>query len=280
MVAWAGMVVAEPRPWRIAAFFDVDRTLVRGSSIVALAGPLCRAGLLPRRALLGATVRGLQFSTRGFDEAEVQRAVDRIGVTVRGMDAAQLRRVADRAIPRVLGPRVYAEALQLIAWHHARGHLVFLVSASTHELIDRLGSIVGADGVIASEAEVVAGRYTGTVALCHGAAKLEAVRHLAAAHRVDLESSFAYGDGAGDIPMLLAVGHPTAVNPDRRLRATAALHGWPQLRFRARDGLSWLDDPGWPFGSAWTAGPPRRGETGKVLITAEVPAEGVSTPAY
>ena len=280
MVAWAGMVVAEPRPWRIAAFFDVDRTLVRGSSIVALAGPLCRAGLLPRRALLGAAVRGLQFSARGFDEAEVQRAVGRIGAAVRGMDAAELRRVTDRAIPRVLGPRLYAEALQLIAWHRARGHLVFLVSASTHELIDRLGSIVGADGVVASEADVVAGRYTGTVALCHGAAKLEAVRHLAAAYRVDLESSFAYGDGAGDIPMLLAVGHPTAVNADRRLRATAARHGWPQLRFRARDELSWLDDPGWPLASGWTAGPPRRGEAGEVLLTGELPPEGASTPAY
>ena len=75
MVAWAGMVVAEPHPWRIAAFFDVDRTLVRGSSMLALAGPLCRAGLIPRRALLTAAVRGLQFSARGFSEDEIQRAV-------------------------------------------------------------------------------------------------------------------------------------------------------------------------------------------------------------
>jgi HAD superfamily hydrolase (TIGR01490 family) len=274
------MVVVEPRTWRVAAFFDVDRTVVRGSSMLALAGPLCRAGLIPRRALVSAAVRGLQFSAHGFDEAQVQRAAQSIGAAVRGMDATQLRRVADRAIPRVLGPRVYGEALRLIAWHHARGHLVFLVSASTHELIDKLGSIVGADGVVASEAEIVDGRYTGTVALCHGAAKLEAVRRLAAAHRVDLESSFAYGDGAGDIPMLMAVGHPTAVNADRRLRAAATRHGWPRLRFRARDGLSWLDDPGWPLGSGWTAGSPRRGAAGEVLVAAEVPAEGASTPAY
>ena len=274
------MVTAEPRSWRIAAFFDVDRTLMRGSSLLALAGPLCRAGLVPRRALIRAAVRGLQFSTRGFDEAEVQRAVHSIGSAVRGMDAARLRRVADRAVPRVLGPRVYSEALQLIAWHRARGHLIFLVSASTHELIDRLGSIVGADGVVASEAEIVDGRYTGTVALCHGAAKVEAVRQLAVAHRVDLESSYAYGDGAGDIPMLLAVGHPTAVNPDRRLRAAARRHGWPQLRFRARDGLSWLDDPLWPLGPAWKAGQPRRGDAGEGLGLAEVPAESAGTAAY
>jgi len=206
VVAWAGMVAAEPHPWRIAAFFDVDRTLVRGSSMLALAGPLCRAGLLPRRVLLNAAVRGLQFSARGFSEEEVQRAVRRIGSAVRGLDAVALRRVAERAIPQVLAPRVYGEALELIAWHRSRGHLVFLVSASTHELIDRLGGLVGADGVVASEADVVEGRYTGTVALCHGTAKMEAVRRLAAAYRVDLERSFAYGDGTGDIPMLLAVG--------------------------------------------------------------------------
>src|ERR1017187_9926094 len=274
------MVTAEPRSCRIAALFVFARTLMRGSSLLALAGPLCRAGLVPRRALVRAAVRGLQFSARGFDEAQVQRAAQSIGAAVRGMGAAQLRRVADRAVPRVLGPKVYSEARQLIAWHRARGHLVFLVSASTHELIDRLGSIVGADGVVASEAEIVDGRYTGTVALCHGAAKVEAVRQLAAAHRVDLESSYAYGDGAGDIPMLLAVGHPTAVNPDRRLRAAARRHGWPQLRFRARDGLSGREAPVCPLGPAWKAGQPRRGDAGEGLGLAEVPAESAGTAAY
>ena len=279
MVAWAGMVVAEQHPWRIAAFFDVDRTLVRGSSMLALAGPLCRAGLIPRRALVTAALRGLQFSTRGFSEEEVQRAVRSIGTAVRGMDAVALRRVADRAIPLVLAPRVYGEALQLIAWHRSRGHLVFLVSASTHELIDGLGGIVGADGVVASEAEIVDGRYTGTVSLCHGAAKVEAVRRLAAAYRVDLERSFAYGDGTGDIPMLLAVGNPSAVNPDRRLRAAAVQHRWPQLHFRGRDGLSWLDDPGWPFGPAWTGAPSWRADSGDTL-PGEPVVEGASTAAY
>ena len=229
------MVAAEEPAGRIAAFFDVDRTVVRGSSMLALAAPLSRAGLLPRRAVVHAAVRGMQFSARGFSEAEVQRAVRSIGAAVRGMEAAALRRVADTAIPRVLGPRVYGEALRLIAWHRGRGHLVFLVSAATHDLIDKLGEIVGADGVVASEAEIVAGRYTGTVALCHGAAKAAAVRRLAGTHGIDLAHSYAYGDGSGDIPMLQAVGHPIAVNPDRRLRAAATRRGWRQLRFGARE---------------------------------------------
>jgi HAD superfamily hydrolase (TIGR01490 family) len=285
------MVVAEPRPWRTAAFFDVDRTVVRGSSMTALAGPLWRAGLLPGRSLLQAAVRGLQFSARGFSETEVQQSVRSIGDAVRGMEVARLRRVAERAVPRVLGPRLYAEALDLIAWHRRRGHLIFLVSASTHELIDRLGGIVGADGVVASEAEIVGGRYTGMVALCHGSAKVAAVRRLAAAHRVDLESSFAYGDAVGDIPMLQAVGHPTTVNADRRLSATARRNGWPQLRFRSPDRWSWLTGPPWPATSGWMTAPPRgrdlswlstasrRGEGVDTLVAVESPAEGASTIA-
>ncbi|HBV95029.1 MAG TPA: HAD-IB family hydrolase [Chloroflexi bacterium] len=222
------MVVAQPHPWRIAAFFDVDRTLVRGSSILALAGPLCRAGLLPRRALVTAALRGLQFSARGFSEEEVQRAVRGIGTAVRGLDAVALRRVADRAIPLVLAPRVYGEAVELIAWHRSRGHLVFLVSASTHELIDRLGGIVGADGVVASEAEIVDGRYTGTVALCHGyrEGKVLSMREVAERDAIDLAASYAYSDSESGLPMLRAVRYAVVVNPDAVLRRIALDEGW------------------------------------------------------
>ena len=132
----------------------------------------------------------------------------------------------------MLGPRVYDEAIRLMEWHRRHGHLVFLVSASTHELIDALGEILGADGVVASEAEIVGGRYTGEVSLCHGVAKAEAVRRLAERHGVDLRRSYAYGDGIGDLPMLSLVAHPAAVNPDRRLRTAARRQGWREWHFR------------------------------------------------
>jgi HAD superfamily hydrolase (TIGR01490 family) len=219
---------------RVAAFFDVDRTLVRGSSLLALAGALRRAGLLSRRAALRAAVRGLQFSTRGFSDEEITVAVEAVGAVVLGMDAAEVRRVSDEAIPRVVAPRVYDEAWRLIAWHRRRGHLVFLVSASPHELIDKLGEIVNADGVVASEAEVVGGVYTGKVDLCHGAAKAAGLRRLAAEHGIDLSRSYAYGDSIGDVSMFEAVGHAIAVNPDRRLRSLAGRRGWKQRHFRHR----------------------------------------------
>jgi HAD superfamily hydrolase (TIGR01490 family) len=219
---------------QVAAFFDVDRTVVRGSSMLALAGPMRRAGLLTRRTALNAAVRGIQFSARGFSEAEVREAVTAMGDAVRGLEVAAVRRVAEEAIPKVVVPRVYAEAIRLMEWHRSRGHLVFLVSASTQELISSLGELLGADGVVASGAEIVAGRYTGQVLLCHGRAKAEAVRRLAEAHGVDLAHSYAYGDGIGDLPMLSLVGHPAAVNPDRRLRVAAQRRGWRELHFHRR----------------------------------------------
>ena len=268
------MVGVEPHPRRVAAFFDVDRTLVRGSSMLALAGPLRRAGLLPLWTVVSVAVRGRQFSTRGFTEEEIQRAVCSVSATVRGMDAAELRRVTDRAIPRVLGPRVYDEALRLIAWHRARNHLVFLVSASTHDLIDKLGEIVGANGVVASEAEIVSGHYTGTVALCHGTAKAEAVRRLAETHGIDLQSSYAYGDAAGDIPMLETVGHAVAVNPDRGLRAAAGERGWQTFRFRSPVGWAPLAVAGRPVAPLRVAAPRPRPEEPE-LVGAVAAADGV-----
>jgi len=218
-------------PGRIAAFFDVDRTVVRGWSMLALAGPLRQTGLLSRRVTVAAALRGRQFSARGFSERDVRRAVLAVSALVRGMDAQALRRAAEEAIPRVLAPRVFDEARSLMAWHRRHGHLVFLVSASTHELIDGLGRLLDADGVVASEAEIVDGHYTGSVALCHGLAKARALRRLAVGHGIDLRDSYAYGDGIGDLPMLSLVGHPVAVNPDRRLRAVVRSRGWKEWHF-------------------------------------------------
>ncbi len=97
-----------------------------------------------------------------------------------------------------------------------------------------LGSSLGVDGVVGSQAELLDGRYTGRLQrLCHGEGKADAVRELAAAAAVDLALSYAYGDSyASDLAMLAAVGHPVCVNPDRMLAAHAARLGWPVERFQ------------------------------------------------
>ncbi|MGI8848413.1 MAG: HAD family hydrolase [Candidatus Dormibacteria bacterium] len=220
---------------RHAAFFDVDRTLLRGSSMLALARPLRRAGLISTRVTLRALARQLLFGARGMSDPALQSAVASLSEVIRGVDAAAVRRVADRAMGALVLPRVYDEAFQLMEWHRQRGDLIFLVSASPHELIDALQRILDADGVVASDVEVKHGKYTGRILrLNHGDAKGAAVEEFAHAYNLDLTESYAYGDSLGDQAMLERVGHPVAVNPDSRLSALAEERGWPQRHFRHR----------------------------------------------
>ncbi|MGH7721313.1 MAG: HAD family hydrolase [Candidatus Dormibacteria bacterium] len=221
-------------PGRGAAFFDVDRTLLRGSSLLHMARPLRRDGLLPNRAMLHSLVMQARFSLFGFDEAQIHDAVRGAGDIVAGVDAERLLRFAQRVVPIHVVPRVYSEARARIDWHHQRGDLVFLVSSSPREFITVLGSVLGAEAVAATDAELREGHYTGRILrLCHGQGKADSVRELAAAHNVDLRASFAYGDSfVSDLAMLEAVGHPVCVNGDRLLTAHAERMGWQVERFQ------------------------------------------------
>lgn len=221
-------------PRSAAAFFDVDRTLLRGSSLLHVARPMRGAGLLPTRAMLHSMVMQVRFSMYGFDEGQIREAVRGVGAIVEGVDARRLHDFARVNVPLHVLPRVYAEARQRIAWHRARGDKVFLVSSSPREFIDVLGSLLGVDGVAATVAELKDGRYTGRIIrFCHGAAKADSVGELADSHGVDLARSHAYGDSfVSDLAMLEAVGHPVCVNPDRALAALALRRGWPIERYR------------------------------------------------
>jgi phosphoserine phosphatase len=107
-----------------------------------------------------------------------------------------------------------------------------IVSSSGAEVVEPIGEMLGADQVVATQMEIVEGRYTGEIAsYVYGPAKAEQIRRLAVSEGYDLASSFAYTDSATDVPMLEAVGNPCAVNPDRVLRRIAGERGWPVLDF-------------------------------------------------
>ncbi|MDQ6856217.1 MAG: HAD-IB family hydrolase [Candidatus Dormibacteraeota bacterium] len=229
------MVAEQDRPTRrVAAFFDVDRTLLRGSSLLHVARPMRRDGFMPTRVMFHAVLMQARFSASGFDEVQIHDAVRGVGALVAGIDSDKLLDFARQAIPRYVAPRVYAEARARIDWHRGRGHLVFLVSSSPEEFITVLGSVLGVDGVAGTEAELRDGRYTGRILrLCHGAGKADVIQELAAANDVDLRQSYAYGDSfASDLLMLEVVGHPVCVNGDRLLTAHAQRLGWPVERFQ------------------------------------------------
>jgi HAD superfamily hydrolase (TIGR01490 family) len=218
-----------------AAFFDLDRTLIRRSSALALAGPLRRRGVISRRRLVAAAFWQLFFTARGVNAERVRAAAEDGMRILAGFPVEEMRAVVADAMEPVLRPLVYAEPLRLLEQHRARGERTYVVSATLQEIVERIAADLGFDGAVGSTCEIVDGVYTGrSLRAVHGRGKADAVRELAAGHGVDLAASTAYSDSASDLPFLEAVGHPVAVNPDAKLRRIAAERGWPVLRFAER----------------------------------------------
>jgi HAD superfamily hydrolase (TIGR01490 family) len=218
-----------------AAFFDLDRTLLRRSSALALAGPFRRHGLISRRQLAKAAAWQLLFVLRGASHEAVRRGAEDALIVLRGFTPAELRALVADAMEPILRPLVYAEPLQLVEEHRTRGERVYIVSATLQEIVDAIARDLGFDGALGTQCEIVDGAYTGrAVRALHAENKAACVRDLAAAQDFDLSRCTAYSDSHTDLPFLETVGHPVAVNPDRALRRIAAARGWPVLEFVAR----------------------------------------------
>jgi HAD superfamily hydrolase (TIGR01490 family) len=218
-----------------AAFFDLDKTLIRRSSALALAPSFHERGLITRRQGAKAAVLQLLFVARGASAEAVRRLADDGLLILRGLRPEELEELVAGAMEEVLRPLVYREPLDLVARHRAHGERVYVVSAALQEVVARIAADIGLDGGIGTVCEVEDGVYTGrSLRPLHGEAKAEAVRELAVREHIDLAASTAYSDSHTDLPVLEAVGHAVAVNPDRALRRVARERGWPVLAFRRR----------------------------------------------
>lgn len=216
-----------------AAFFDLDRTVIAKSSALAFGRPFYRDGLIKRRDMVKAAYAQLAFRLGGADEDAMARMRDYIARLCEGWSVDQVREIVAEALDELINPYIYAEAGRLIEEHQAAGRDVVLVSASGDEIVRPIGELLGVDDVIATRMEVVDGRYTGRLEFyAAGEAKVAAVRELARERGYDLADCYAYSDSISDLPLLEAVGHPTAVNPDRALRKAAEQRGWPIREFR------------------------------------------------
>lgn len=216
-----------------AAFFDLDKTVIARASMVAFGRSFRRAGFINRRILLRAAWNGAVFHLFGADEERMRRFRESALRITRGWDREVVRSHVRDNLTDVIDPIVYDEALELLHRHRAEGRLVFLVSASPEEIVFPLAEHLGVDGAIASRALIDdEGRYTGEVDVyAYGPHKAAAIAEVAAERGLDLSRCWAYSDSATDEPMLRAVGHPVAVNPDRDLSRLAAAEGWDVLSF-------------------------------------------------
>lgn len=227
-----------------AAFFDLDKTVIAKASIAAFGRPFYRGGLINRRLIARAVVSQIIYLHLGASEQKLARVRESMLTLTKGWDQQRIREIVREALDETVEPIIYAEALDLIEAHRAAGHKVYLVSASPEEIVEPLAIHLGVDGCIATRAVVDDdGRYAGEVEFyAYGPFKAEAIVALADEVGIDLAQSSAYSDSYTDLPMLEAVGHPVAVNPDRVLAKAARERGWEVMQFtkpvRLRDRVS------------------------------------------
>lgn len=219
---------------RGAAFFDLDRTLLAGASWPVFARTLRQTGVLPDRDQPIAD--GLFAFFRVFGESYLtMQATRRAVARTRGWSVAAVDEAARLAAPTLLADlQPYARAV--IDEHRAQRRPLVLATTTPERLVAPFAEALGFDGVVATRYGIADGAFDGTIdgPFVWNRGKLVGARAWADANRVALRASHAYSDSFFDGPLLAAVGHPTAVNPDVRLAALAALQRWP---------VRWLDKP-------------------------------------
>jgi HAD superfamily hydrolase (TIGR01490 family) len=216
-----------------AAFFDLDRTLMEGSSAFQFGRAAYRAGLLGRRQLLADAWANMRFRLRGATDADTQALRDRISASLEGVRVRDLERLGVDVLAGIL-PRLYPQMLAVAYDHQDAGRRVYIVTAASLELSELLAQVLRFDGGIGSRySEVVDGVHTGRPIglFIYRSGKATAIEQLAAREGIDLAASYAYSDSESDLPMLRTVGHPVAVNPDAALARVAREEGWEILKF-------------------------------------------------
>jgi HAD superfamily hydrolase (TIGR01490 family) len=218
---------AGPTGPRAAAFFDLDKTLMAGSSGVFFARAAYETGMISRSRLVKDVYENIRFRLLGSTDDRADDVRRRVGEMIAGVRVRDLERLSPRVLSGVL-PRLYPEMLERAYAHQDGGVPVFILTAASQEMADLLARVLAFDGGLGSRSEIVDGRYTGRPAgpFNYREGKVLSMRELAEREGLDLDASYAYSDSESDLPMLRAVGHALVVNPDAPLRRIAAEEGW------------------------------------------------------
>lgn len=225
-----------PHGASVAAFFDVDNTIIRGASAFHIARGLHERGFFRWRDIVRFAFEQTKYQLFGETDEQMDAIRTNAGRFIEGWSVAEMATIGEEVWDEVLATRIYPGTREIIDNHLAQGHEVWLVSASPEAIGRLIARKIDATGALGTVAEHKDGYYTGEFAggLMHGPRKAVAVRELAQERGIDLSASYAYGDSSNDVPMLSAVGNPTAINPDGKLRKVAREHGWPMKEFRKR----------------------------------------------
>lgn len=220
----------------VAAFFDVDNTIIRGASAYHLARELYRRDFFGLRDIAFFARHSVLYLLLGEDLGRIAAVRARALRIVQGRTVAEVISIGEEVYDQVLANKIYPSARALIEDHLAQGHEVWLVTATPAEIADLIARRLGTTGALGTIAEHDDGVYTGALRgnMLHGEGKKATVLRLAQERGLDLSRSHAYGDSVNDIPLLTTVGSPCAINPEPRMRLHALDVGWPVRDFRRR----------------------------------------------
>jgi HAD superfamily hydrolase (TIGR01490 family) len=216
-----------------AAFFDLDKTLMAGSSGMVFARVANRKGFVPRGQLARWGFDHLRYRLRGSSDEQTNAVLEVAKRIFAEMPEREVERMAPEVLAGIL-PRIYPQMLDQVHRHQDDGRATFIVSAAGNDLVKTLAAVLGMEGGIGTRWAVGSdGKYTGEMdgPFVYGEGKVEAMRRFADRHDIDMDASYAYSDSASDLPMLRSVGHAVVVNPDGPLLEIARQEDWQVMRF-------------------------------------------------
>jgi HAD superfamily hydrolase (TIGR01490 family) len=226
---------APPPDLTAAAFFDVDNTLVHGSSLIHFARGLAARKYFTYKDLGRFAYAQAKFQLLGRENSDdVAEGKRKALAFIEGRSTAELMELGEEIYDQIIADKIWPGTRALAQMHLDAGQQVWLVTATPYELAATIAKKLGLTGALGTVAESVDGVFTGRLVgdILHGAGKAHAVRSLAIREGLNLRRCTAYSDSFNDVPMLSLVGTAVAINPDADLRDLARERGWEIRDFR------------------------------------------------
>ena len=223
------------------AFFDVDNTLTRGSTLYFLGRGMYNRGFFNKRDVGAWVLANIRFRMTGTEKSEVIERFQKSATDfIAGHKIDEIRIIGEEIYNEFVSPSLWGGTMALAKKHLDAGDEVWLVTASPQDFAELIADKLGFTGALGTRAETKDGKYTGNLIgnLLHGKEKARAVSDLVNSRNIEIRDCFAYSDSHNDLPLLESVGHPNAINPDAKLRIISFSSGWPVHDFRR---LRWLN---------------------------------------
>ena len=229
-----------------AAFFDVDNTLIKGSTIFFLGRGMYQRGFFTKKEISAFILANVRYRMTGQEKPEeINKFKEAAQNFVKGHRVDEIRKIGNDVYEKYVSPKIWAGTIAIAKEHLNQGLEVWLVTAAPQHMAELIAEKLGFTGALGTVAEVSDGKYTGKMIgeMLHGKSKAAAVKKLAEERNIDLANSYAYSDSHFDIPLLTLVGNPKAINPDTLLRVKCHRENWAINDFRRARRLNELFGP-------------------------------------